>query len=123
MSRSRGNISIHQLFHAEEIGVSKEPNLDRLVKVFLQVSEGTAARWIQMPKGMLLLVMVPDNPASGAIYIYDRVRQEFSLVSFEGADDTLTTQDFDGLLGEYELLEYAANPGLIRASIRQPAMA
>ena len=123
MLRSRGNISIHHLFHAEEIGVSKEPNLDRLVKVFLQVSEGTAARWIQMPKGMLLLVMVPDNPASGAIYIYDRVGQEFSLVSFEGADDTLTTQDFDGLLGEYNLLDYAANPALIRASIRQPAMA
>jgi hypothetical protein len=123
MLRSRGNISIHHLFHAEEIGVSKEPNLDRLVKVFLQVSEGTAARWIQMPKGMLLLVMVPDNPASGAIYIYDRVGQEFSLVSFEGADDTLTTQDFDGLLGEYNLLDYAANPTLIRASIRQPAMA
>ena len=123
MLRSRGNISIHHLFHAEEIGVSKEPNLDRLVKVFLQVSEGTAARWIQMPKGMLLLVMVPDNPASGAIYIYDRVGQEFSLVSFEGADDTLTTQDFVGLLGEYNLLDYAANPALIRASIRQPAMA
>jgi len=53
-----------------------------------------------------MLVMVPDNPASGAIYIYDRVGQQFSLVSFEGADDTLTTQDFDGLLGEYGLLEY-----------------
>jgi hypothetical protein len=123
MSRSRGNISIHHLFHAEEIGVSKEPNLDRLVKVFMQISEGIVARWIQMPKGLLLLVMVPDNPASGAIYIYDRLRQQFSLVSFEGADDTLTTQDFDGLLGEYDLLDYAANPALIRASIRQPAMA
>jgi hypothetical protein len=123
MSRSRGNISVHYLFHAEEIGVSKEPNLDRLVKVFMQISEGIVARWIQMPKGMLLLVMVPDNPASGAIYIYDRVGQQFSLVSFEGADDTLTTQDFDGLLGEYNLLDYAANPALIRASIRQPEMA
>ena len=123
MLRSRGNISIHHLFRAEEIGVSKEPNLDRLVKVFLQISEATVARWVQMPKGMLLLVMVPDNPASGAIYIYDRVGQEFSLVSFEGADDTLTTQDFDGLLCEYNLLDYAADPALIRASIRQPAMA
>ena len=123
MSRSRGNMSIHHLFHAEEIGVSKEPNLDRLVKVFMQISEGIVARWIQMPKGMLLLVMVPDNPASGAIYIYDRVGQQFSLVSFEGADDTLTAQDFDGLLGEYDLLDYASNPELIRASIRQPAMA
>jgi len=67
--------------------------------------------------------MVPGNAASGAIYIYDRVGQDFSLISFEGADDTLTTQEFDGLLGEYNLLDYAANPALIRASIRHPAMA
>jgi len=123
MSQSHGKMSIHYLFHAEEIGVSKEPNLDRLVKVLLQISEGIATRWIQMPRGMLLLVMVPDNPASGAIYIYDRVGQQFSLVSFDGADDTLTPEDFDSLLGEYDLLDYAANPALIRALIRQPVMA
>jgi hypothetical protein len=123
MSRSRGNMSIHHLFHAEEIGVSKEPNLDRLVKVFLQVSEGIAARWIQMPKAMLLLVTVPDNPASGAIYIYDRVKQQFSLLSFEGADDTLTVQEFDSLLSEYHLVDYAANPALFPLSLHQPAMA
>lgn len=122
MSRSRGNMSIHHLFHAGEIGVSKEPNLDRLVKVFMQISEGITARWIQMPKGMLLLVMVPDNPASGAIYVYDRVEQQFSLLSFEGAEDTLTVQEFDSLVGEYHLLDYAANPGLFRPSIQEPAM-
>jgi hypothetical protein len=123
MSRSRGNMSIHHLFHAEEIGVSKEPNLDRLVKVFMQISEGIPARWIQMPKGMLLLVMVPDNPASGAIYIYDRVGQQFSLVSFEGADDTLTVQEFESLLSEYQLMDYAADPTLFRGSVQPCAMA
>lgn len=123
MSRSRGNMSIHHLFHAEEIGVSKEANLDRLVKVFMQISEGIAARWIEMPKGMLVLVMVPGNPASGAIYIYDRVGQQFLLVSFEGADDTLTVQEFDCLLGEYHLLDYAANPALLRPSIQQSGIA
>jgi hypothetical protein len=123
VSLSRGNMSIHHLFYAEEIGVSKEPNLDRLVKVFMQISEGIAARWIQMPKGMLLLVMVPDNSASGAIYIYDRVEQQFSLLSFEGADDTLTVQEFDSLLGEYRLIDCVANPALFRPSIQEPAMA
>jgi len=123
MSRTRGNMSIHHLFYAEEIGVSKEPNLDRLVKVFMQISEGYAARWIQMPRGMLLLVMVPNNPASGAIYIYDRVAQQFSLVSFEGADDTLTVEEFESLLGEYRLMDYTANPALFQSSVQQPAIA
>jgi hypothetical protein len=124
MSRSRGNMSIHYLFHAEEIGVSKEPNPDRLVKVFVQISEGTAMRWIQMPKGILVLLMVPDNPASGAIYIYDRVGQQFYLVSFDqGSEDTLTIPEFEDLLGEYRLLDCVSNPSLFRASVQEPASA
>ena len=124
MLRSRGNMSIHHLFHAKEIGVSKEPNLDRLVKVFVQISEGTATRWIQMPKGILVLLMVPDNPASGAIYIYDRVGQQFYLVSFDqGSDDTLTISEFEHLLGEYRLLDCVSNPSLFRASMQESATA
>jgi hypothetical protein len=123
MSLSRGQMSIHHLFHAEEIGVSKEPNLDRLVKVFTQISEGIAARWFQMPKGILLLVTVPDNPASGAIYLYDRVEQHFSLVCFEGADDTLTVEEFDQLLSEYHLVDCAANPALFQRPTQKLAMA
>lgn len=124
MPRSRGNMSIHYLFHAEEIGVSKEGDLDRLVKVFVQMSEGTATRWIQMPKGILVLLMVPDNPASGAIYIYDRVGQEFYLVSFDrGSDDTLTVPEFEDLLSEYCLLDCLSNPSPFRARLQEPARA
>jgi len=116
-------MSIHHLFYAEEI-VSKEANLDRLVKVFVQMSEGTATRWIQMPKGILVLLMVPDNPASGAIYMYDRVGQQFYLISFDqGSDDTLTIAEFEDLLGEYRLLDCASNPDLCRASVQEPARA
>jgi hypothetical protein len=124
MSRSRGNMSIHHLFHAEEIGVSKEANLDRLVKVFVQMSEGAAPRWIQMPKGLVVLLMVPDNPASGAIYIYDRVGQQFYFVSFDqGSDDTLTIPEFEDLLREYRLLECVSNSSLFQASVQEAARA
>jgi hypothetical protein len=124
MLRSRGNMSIHHLFHAKEIGVSKEANLDRLIKVFVHMSEGTATRWIQMPKGIVVLLMVPNNPASGAIYIYDRGGQEFYLVSFdEGSDDTLTIPEFEALLAEYRLLDCVSNPSLFQASMQVPARA
>lgn len=124
MSLSRGNMSIHRLFHAEEIGVSKEANFDRLVKVFVQISEGIATRWIQMPKGIVVLLMVPENPASGAIYIYDRVGQQFYLVCFDqGADDTLTVPQFEDLLGEYRLLDCVSNPRLFKATIQELARA
>jgi hypothetical protein len=120
MLRSRGNMSIHHLFHAHEIGVSKEANLDRLIKAFVQMSEGTASRWIQMPEGIVVLLMVPDTPASGAIYIYDRVGQQFYLVSFDqGSDDTLTIPEFEDLLGEYRLLDCVSNLSLFRASVQE----
>jgi hypothetical protein len=124
MPRSRGNMSIHYLFGAAEIGAAKEANLDRLVKVFVQMSEGIATRWIQMPKAILVLLMVPDNPASGAIYIYDRVCQEFYLISFDqGSDDTLTIPEFEELLGEYRLLDCVSNPSLFRTWVQEPARA
>ena len=46
-------------------------------KAFLNVGEALAARWIEMPRGILLLQSVPDQPASGAIYLYDRERRIF----------------------------------------------
>ena len=106
---------------ADEIGVSKEANLDRLVKVFVQMSEGTATRWIQMPKGIVVLLMVPDSPASGAIYLYDRVGQQFYLVSFDqAADDTLTIPEFEDLLGEYRLLTACPIPVCSGLRYRNP---
>jgi len=41
-----------------------------------------AERWIEMPKGILLLQTVPDQARSGAIYLYDRTRQIFFFVDF-----------------------------------------
>jgi|SRR3954454_528552 hypothetical protein len=123
MSQSRGKMSLYCLFHAEEIGVSKEPNLDRLVKVFLQISEGIVVRWVQMPNGLLLLVMAPDDPASGAVYLYDRIKRTFSLVCFEGADDTLTVPEFDELLEEYSLIDCASNPSLCQPIVHPVAVA
>jgi hypothetical protein len=73
-----------------------------------------------MPKAILLLQMAPENPASGAIYVYDRLRQEFYLLSFEGAEDTLTLEDFSLLLSEYNLLRFAEQPGLLLQVPFQP---
>jgi hypothetical protein len=108
---SRGCISASRLFSLRELGISNpELHLDRVIAIFLSIGEAVAARWIQMPKAILLLQMAPDNPSSGAIYFYDRRTENFYLVCFEHDDDTLTTADFTDLLNEYDLLKYAENP-------------
>ena len=69
MSQSRGAVSFEPLFTAEEIGLGKEAHVEHVMKVFVTLGEGLASRWIEMPRGVLLLQTVPDDPASGAIYL------------------------------------------------------
>jgi len=124
MSQSRGAVSFEPLFTAEDIGLRKEANVEHVVKVFVTLGEGLASRWIEMPKGVLLLQTVPDDPASGAIYLYDRELQVFYFVVFdEGRDDSLTAAEFDELVTEYNLVSWTAHPGLLRRAVAKPGMA
>lgn len=124
MERSRGNITTHHMWSVQDMGIGNpEPHVDRIIKVFLTIGEAVAARWIQMPKAILLLQMAPENPASGAIYVYDRLRQNFYMLSFEGADDNLTLEEFSQLLPEYNLLRYTEQPELLQGNLQRTAAA
>ena len=124
MPHSRGAVSFEPLFTAEEIGLRKEANVEHVMKVFVTLGEGLASRWIEMPKGVLLLQTVPDDLASGAIYLYDRELQVFYFVVFEeGRDDSLTTAEFDELVTEYNLVSWTAHPALLRRAAGKPGIA
>jgi hypothetical protein len=114
MPLSRGSMTPHRLFGVKDLALGNpEPHVDRVIREFLAIGDAVAARWIQMPNAILLLQMAPEDPASGAIYVYDRLHQEFYLLSFEGAEDNLTVDDFRQLMPEYDLLQYAEQPALL----------
>jgi len=114
MSQSRGAVSFQPLFTASDIGLRKDASVEHVMKVFVTLGEGMASRWIEMPKGILVLQTVPDDPASGAIYLYDRELQVFYFVLFdEGRDDSLTVAEFDDLVAEYNLVSWTAHPALL----------
>lgn len=118
MEQSRGSITAHRMWNVRDMGLGNpEPHVDRVIKVFLAIGEAVAARWIEMPKAILLLQVAPEDPASGAVYVYDRARQEFYMLSFAGADEHLTREEFSQLLAEYDLLQYAEKPDLLRSQI------
>src|SRR5262249_53340884 len=124
MDLSRGNITPHRLFSVKDLGLGNpEPHVDRVIKAFLGIGEAVAARWIQMPKAILLLQMAPDNPCSGAIYVYDRLSRDFYMFSFEGPEDNLSLDDFSQLLPEYNLLRYAEDPSLLQACFQRAGSA
>jgi len=124
MYQSRGAVSFTPLFTTDDIGLRKDASVEHVVKVFLTVGEAIATRWIEMPRGILLLQTVPDQAASGAIYLYDRDRRIFFFVDFvSGRNDELTATEFDHLVSEYDLISWTANPELLTATVSGMGMA
>jgi hypothetical protein len=118
MSHSRGPVTFYPLFTAADIGLGREASVEHAIKVFLYIGEAIASRWIQMPKGVLLLQTVPDNPRSGGAYLYDRERQIFYFMAFrDGRDDSLTVAEFEQLVSEYDLVSWTANPAALGGEV------
>jgi hypothetical protein len=117
MSQSRGSLYFHRLFTVNELGLGQnpEPFVNRLIREFLKIGEAVAARWIELPRGILIFQVAPERDDSGAIYLYDRAEHVFYMVGFDGPDDHLTLAEFNQLLEEYGLLKYAETPSLVHA--------
>jgi hypothetical protein len=115
---SRGAIHFHRLFSLQQLAIGNcEPFTDRIIRKFLEIGEAVNARWIEMPRGILLLQMVPGRSDTGAIYLYDRQKEVFYLIGFDGPEDNLTLEEFNQLLSEYRLIQYAEQPSLIHSPV------
>ncbi len=119
MQRSLGKMSVYHLFDWRNCA---NDTIQHTVTAFLNLGEAIAARWIQTPKGVMLLQMAPDNPESGAVYIFDRQRENWYMLSFEECEDCFSPEKFDLAFSEYKFFSYVEQPGLLLAQM-QPAHA
>jgi hypothetical protein len=119
MQASLGKMSAYVMFSWRDRAAS---SIEQTVAAFLELGEAIATRWIQTTKGVLLLQMVPDNTESGAIYLFDRLREQWFLLSFEECEDRFTSEKFDRAFSEYNLFRLVEQPGLLLTEL-QPAHA
>ncbi len=99
------SVSLH------DIGLEGNVGTEKAVFTFLNWAEAVATRWIQMPAGVLLCVTVPGDPRSGACYLYERRQGLFHCLELPGEDNgQLTTDDFDRLLRQFRLTDFARRP-------------
>jgi hypothetical protein len=110
MTRSLGKMSAHPLIDWHD---QAKASIQEDVAAFLELGEAIATRWIQTQKGIMLLQMVPGDLASGAIYVLDRLRQVWYMLSFEACDCDFTKEKFDLAFCEYKLFTYVDQPGLL----------
>ena len=73
------------------------------------------ARWIQFPTAVALFLLVPNDPESGAIYVYDRRDGVWYWVDFEDQKYSgYTLTDLEVLLEQCQFLQLVENPHLLR---------
>lgn len=117
--RTFGRISASPLWPS---GLPQTKTVREVVSTFLKVSEGVALRWYDTRKGIMLLVNAPYQPASGAIYIYDRERDLWYMLHFADViDSAFTVEAFEFAYKEYKLLNYVIQPGLLLNLVEAPA--
>ena len=83
----------------DDLGLGQECNLDQASRKLAERAEAQIVRWVQFPAGALFFTLVPGDPESGAVYVFDRKTGVFYWIEFIGQRCGGQT------LVEYETLE------------------
>ena len=71
-------------------------------------------KWVQFPRGLLVFLVIPGDPESGAFYVYDRRARTWFWVDFEDEKfGGYTVTDFDRLVRECRFLDIVERPHLL----------
>ena len=115
MQPSLGKMSAYKLMNWRD---RVADSVEEIVAAFLEIGEAVATRWIETRKGVLLLQMVPGDSASGAIYLFDRLREQWYMLSFENCEDQFSPEQFDRAFTEYDLFRLVEQPGLLLTELQ-----
>jgi len=97
-------------------GVDLQTAIAELIKVAENVE---IVRWIELPASVLLFLLVPGDPDSGAVYVLDRKKGTWYAVDFEDEQfGGYSASQLETLLKECNLLDLIERPGLWRSGLR-----
>jgi len=90
-------------------------SLEGAVAKLLDMTEHPAiAKWVQFPKALLVFLLVPGDPESGAFYVYDRRFRVWFWVDFDDEKfGGYNLSDFDRLVRDCRFLDLVERPHLI----------
>ena len=101
--------------------VQVDPTIDlqTAVAALVKVTEDVEiVRWIELPASVLLFLLVPGDPESGAVYVLDRKERTWYAVDFEDEQfGGYSVSQLEMLLKECSFLDLVERPGLWRAGL------
>ena len=102
--------------------VQVDPGFDLpgAVAALIKVAENVEiVRWIELPSSVLLFLLVPGDPDSGAVYVLDRKKGTWYAVDFEDEQfGGYSVSQLETLLKECNFLDLIERPGLWRTGLR-----
>ncbi len=97
-------------------GVDLPTEIATLIKVAENVE---IVRWIELPASVLLFLLVPGDPDSGAVYVLDRKTGTWYAVDFQDEQfGGYSVSQLEMLLKECNFLDLMERPGLWRTGLR-----
>ena len=97
-------------------GADLQSAMAALVKVTETVE---IVRWIELPASVLLFLLVPGDPDSGAIYVLDRKKGTWYAVDFEDEEfGGYSVSQLESLLKDCKFLDLIERPGLWRTGLQ-----
>ena len=102
--------------------VQLDPRVDLQVAVaaLTKITETVEiVRWIELPASVLLFLLVPGDPESGAVYVLDRKTGTWYAVDFEDEEfGGYSVSQLETLLKDCNFLDLIERPGLWRSGLR-----
>ena len=102
--------------------VQVEPgvNVQRAIAAVTKITENVdIVRWIELPVSVLLFLLVPGDPDSGAVYVLDRQKGTWYAVDFEDEQfGGYSVSELETLLEDCNFLDLIERPGLWRTGLR-----
>ena len=93
--------------------------LQTAVAALIKAAENVEiVRWIELPSSVLLFLLVPGDPESGAVYVLDRKKGTWYAVDFEDEQfGGYSVSQLEMLLKDCKLLDLIERPGLWRSGL------
>ena len=97
-------------------GVDLQAAIAELIKATENVE---IVRWIELPTSVLLFLLVPGDPDSGAVYVLDRKKGTWYAVDFEDEQfGGYSVSQLEMLLRDCNFLDLIERPGLWRTGLQ-----
>jgi len=102
------------------VQIAPRADVQTAVATLIKVAENVEiVRWIELPASVLLFLLVPGDPDSGAVYVLDRKKGTWYAVDFEDEQfGGYSISQLETLLKECNFLDLIGRPGLWRAGLQ-----